>query len=230
MECSTSKKPKPSTADQHQPLVTEVASGKLELCHIPRRPSRVRTCLRPTQLPLKATESGTVHHPPRPMGVKVGFWGMVVGVFGVALVSACTSAKPAATQMTITYPVSRSERSATAVKGSCPAQARCRVESIPHVSPRRWVLVGRRSLRCGPASGGYPNPAVACRALADLNRLRRHQPEIVCACPGVPLGVAATARGRVNGRPATVPLDFCSHCGLGGNAVRDLQVLTPGAT
>ena len=155
---------------------------------------------------------------------------MAVAVFGMALVSGCASAKPAATQVTVTYSVGRSERSATAVTGSCPAQARCRVELIPDLTPHSWVLVARRSLRCGPASGAYPNPAEACRALADLNRLRRHRAEVACACPAVPSGVAAMAHGRANGREATIPLDFCTYCGLGGNAIRDIGVLTPGAT
>jgi hypothetical protein len=177
--------------------------------------------------------------PPRPTSVNVGLSGMVVSVLGVALVSGCTSAtpaptqvtitEPAATQVTVTYSVGKPERSARAVTAACPAKARCRVESIPHVSPHLWMLVVRRSLRCGPAGGAYPNPVAACRALADLNRLRQHTAGGVCSCPAV-FGVKARAHGRVNGHPATIPLDFCTYCGLGGHAVGDLHVLTPGAT
>lgn len=163
--------------------------------------------------------------------MRVGSWGMVVGVLGVALVSGCASAKPAPTQVTITYPVRRVERSATPVTGSCPAQARCRVELIPYSRPHAWVLVARRSLRCGPASGAYPNPAEACRALEDLNRSRRHRAEVACGCPFASSGVTATAHGRLNGHQVTLPLGgFCTDCGLGGSAIRDIHVLTPGTT
>jgi hypothetical protein len=87
-------------------------------------------------------------------------------------------------------------------------------------------------LTCSPASGDYADPAVACRALADIETKQHQQqsgsgPVEVCRC--VISRLVPKAFGSYQGKRRTILLDGCSLCGLHGIAA-DLKVLLPGAT
>jgi hypothetical protein len=84
-----------------------------------------------------------------------------------------------------------------------------------------------RHLNCDPARGDYSHPVRACGALKSYIALLEHQHE-PCFCPAM-TGLAARAVGVVRGHHIRVLLDFCTACGLGGRAMRDIALLTPGA-
>lgn len=140
------------------------------------------------------------------------------------LPSMTTTASPA-TRLTVTYAVSRTFRSRERVPAACVPGARCFIEKLDGVSPRMWERMARRTLTCSPAGGTYPDPAAACAALRNLHRLS-HKKHAVCSCPA-PFVIGAVARGVYAHHRATILLDFCSACGLGASAIRDIHVLTP---
>jgi hypothetical protein len=140
------------------------------------------------------------------------------------LPSPTTTASPA-TRMTVTYAVSRPFRSRQRVPATCVPGARCFIEKWGGVSNRTWERMARRTLTCSPAGGTYADPAKACAALANFYRLS-HKRHAVCACP-LSFLIGAVARGVYADHRATISLDFCSACGLGASAIRDIHVLTP---
>lgn len=132
------------------------------------------------------------------------------------------------TQVAVSYSLGRAVRSrAAAVKLKCPSSAGCRVQRVPSVEPRLWTLIATRELTCDPPSGDYSDPARACGALNSYIELLEHHHKR-CFCPAA-RGLAARAVGVVRGHHMRVGLDFCTACGLGRRAARDVAMLTPGA-
>jgi hypothetical protein len=84
-----------------------------------------------------------------------------------------------------------------------------------------------RTLSCDPDSGGYAQPAAACRALRDLVRLEGHPTKAACGCIA-PVTPRSSIVGRVDGRPVWFTIDGCSLCGLPAHAGADAAVLLPG--
>jgi hypothetical protein len=121
---------------------------------------------------------------------------------------------PLKTDVTISYIARR-----------CPTGARCTLP-IPGV-PDHYLV--KRHLTCSPDGGDYDDPAVACRALADLATMLDADPTAshVCWCPYIP-EPRAKAVGVYHGKRRTIPLDGCSLCGLPGIG-DDLKLLMPGA-
>jgi hypothetical protein len=98
---------------------------------------------------------------------------------------------------------------------------------VPSVKPRLWTLIAVRHLSCDPASGDYSDPVRACRALNSYIELLEHR-HTPCFCPEMGRLTARTV-GVVRGHHMRVLFDFCTTCGLGCRALRDVAVLTPGA-
>jgi hypothetical protein len=131
----------------------------------------------------------------------------------------------AATRLTVTYAIGPTFRSRERVPATCVPGARCFTERWRGVSPRMWERMARQTLTCSPQGGTYANPANACAALADFYR-RSRRSHAACSCP-VPFVIGALARGVYARHRVIVSLDFCSACGLGRSAIRDIHVLTP---
>lgn len=127
----------------------------------------------------------------------------------------------------MTYSLGQAVRSrAEASKLRCPSSLRCRVKKVQSAQPRLWTLFATRWLKCDPPQGNYHDPGRACRALRNYVELLRHHHRM-CFCP-MERKVTARATGVIGGRHRRVRLDFCSACGLGSSANRDIAILTPG--
>jgi hypothetical protein len=145
--------------------------------------------------------------------------------------STTTTGTPAATRVTISYPIAQAVGSADGLLARCPSGATCRVERNslgPVIKRTRWVLIVDRTLSCGAtASGQYADPAAACRALETYARARRRA-RMLCACPlmSVP---QAEAIGEIDGRQDTLTMGVCGACGVARTALLQIGRLTPGA-
>jgi hypothetical protein len=169
----------------------------------------------------------------------VGLAAVAAGCLGAAAPSGSTApaggppAAPApaapATRVVVRYVLTRGRGAGLPVlHARCPALARCRARAIPGSRPRRRELVVSRTLTCAPASGGYRDPAAACRALHDLARLEARSQPNVCMCVFEP-APQPSATGRIDRRHVVFTLGACAACGLGGHASADMRVLIPSA-
>jgi hypothetical protein len=85
--------------------------------------------------------------------------------------------------------------------------------------------VRRYGLTCGPVGGTAPNPAAACRAVADYLHRRSELP----GCPGVLVGPGSTATiaGMVSDRPFRLRIVAgYSWCGQSKPLLRDFWILS----
>ena len=122
---------------------------------------------------------------------------------------------------------------AQAVLVRCPRGARAGLHcyAVPPtlsrgLRPDPWIILQQRELSCGgAASGGYADPAAACRALADYVRRVKHANGRVCSCP--PELWPDAASGTFRGRQLAVDLSTCATCGLGHAAIAARNALTP---
>ena len=155
---------------------------------------------------------------------------IAIGAAAVAMVAAGCGAGAAgsasqthgpATHVTVVYSVGGPVHRRSQIDARCPAFARCRAAR----AQGSWVLRVTRRLTCGPAAGGYANPAVACAALRQFVRLVHHRHVNVCACP-MEFGIPGRARGVLDGHPVRLDLTPCAACGLGRHATADVRLLT----
>jgi hypothetical protein len=141
---------------------------------------------------------------------------------------ASSPGRPAATQMTIVYPLGIPVSPLASVTTRCPSSAR---RSTVRINERfsdgihlRWVRRVEQRLTCEPAAGTYSDPAAACRALADLRKRMRHP--VACLCALSVTSLRPWAAGTIDGKPVRISLDGCTLCGLSG-AGDDVRVLMP---
>jgi hypothetical protein len=128
-------------------------------------------------------------------------------------------------QLMVTYWTGEPKRTRAGVAATCPARAQCAVVRVRGDRPVEFALRVRRSLSCDPASGDYAHPARACRALVQYISLASGGGTCFCALQVLESG---RVTGQLRGRHIDVIVDFCSACGHGAAAVRDVRILTPG--
>jgi len=84
----------------------------------------------------------------------------------------------------------------------------------------------RYTLRCGPAAGTVPQPAVACRTLAALAHPFAPTPRGTF-CTDIAMGPQqATVKGRVRGTPVNATLRVQGGCEI--NRWRRVRTVVPG--
>lgn len=107
--------------------------------------------------------------------------------------------------------------------GSTPGRTTLTIRVYPHgPDGRSQVYV----LRCAPARGTVPKPAVACRTLARLtNPFAPVPPQTICS--EIALGPQeATVRGRLRGRAVDAHLTVRNSCEI--DRWRRLAAVVPG--
>jgi hypothetical protein len=107
-----------------------------------------------------------------------------------------TQPKPLVTDLTVTY-----------FLPTCPPGARCILASTVWGKFRRVT----RHLSCSPSSGDYPDPAAACKALADVVTKFNPQTWLFGCRPDRP---PARAVGVYQGKRRIIPLDGCNLAGI----------------
>jgi hypothetical protein len=103
-------------------------------------------------------------------------------------------------------------------------QTRLAITVYPHGPGRTGVR--HYTLRCGPAGGTVPHPAIACRTLAGIsNPFAPVPPGTICS--QIALGPQeAVVSGRLRGAPVTVHLSVRDSCQI--ERWRRLAPVVPG--
>jgi hypothetical protein len=150
---------------------------------------------------------------------------------GAASVPPTSQHQTPTTDLAVSYPIRSAMGSKAEATHACPAEARCTFDSVgtSGAGAEIWLPIAHLHLTCSPAGGTYRDPAAACRALFDLQRLRRAHPQ-VCMCPMMPGNAEWRLRGKLNGAETTLNLSACALCGLGSTGQRDANALMPGVS